>query len=125
MGSPFDNTPFSESGLSFLEPEYLGDIFTPCVVPYSTSHLESTKFLDSDAIPSNGTGDTIIPACHNLFDTKEQFAFNEHLFVDSKMPSTQLLSNSYTSSQLGHSVTATPLEDQYMSEVNDPSPLVS
>lgn len=118
MESPFDNTPFSESGLSFLEPEYLGDIFAPCVVPYSTSHLESLEFLDSNAIPPNGTSDTIIPACHNLFDTKGQFSFNEQLFVDSKMPSTQLLPNSYTSPKLGYSVTTSP-GDQCMSEMNE------
>ncbi|KAL5089198.1 hypothetical protein Trisim1_005761 [Trichoderma cf. simile WF8] len=118
MESPFDNTPFSESGLSFLEPEYLGDIFAPHVVPHSTSHLESAEFHDSNAIPFNGTSDAIIPDCHNLFDTKGQFAFNEHLFVDSKMPSTQLLSNSYTSPKLGYSVTTSP-EDQCMSEMNE------
>ncbi|KAL6821303.1 hypothetical protein V8C40DRAFT_275886 [Trichoderma camerunense] len=111
MESPFDNTPFSESGLSFLEPEYLGDIFAPHVVPYSTSHLESAEFLDSNAIPSNGTSDTIIPACHNLFDTKGHFSFNQQLFVDSKMPTTQLLSNSC------YSVTTSP-GDQCMSEMN-------
>ncbi|KAL7782077.1 hypothetical protein V8C43DRAFT_319307 [Trichoderma afarasin] len=116
--SPFDNTPFSESGLSFLEPEYLGDIFTPCVVPYSTSHLESTEFLNSNAIPSSGTVDTIIPACHNLFDTKGQFSFNEQLFVDSKIPSTQLLSNSYTGPKLGYLVTTSP-EDQCMPEMSE------
>ncbi|KAL6788609.1 hypothetical protein J3E68DRAFT_415285 [Trichoderma sp. SZMC 28012] len=118
MESPFDNTPFSESGLSFLEPEYLGDIFAPHVVPYSTSHLESAEFLDSNVIPSNGTSDTIIPACHSLFDTKGHFSFNEQLFVDSKMPTTQLLSNSYTSPKLGYSVTTSP-GDQCMSEMNE------
>ncbi|KAL6693739.1 hypothetical protein J3F84DRAFT_379790 [Trichoderma pleuroticola] len=123
MESPFANTPFSENGLSFLELEYLGDTFAPYVAPYSTSHLDSAELLDPNAISFDGTSDTIIPACHNLFDTKGQFAFNEHLFVDSKMPSTQLLSNSYTSPKLGHSVTATPPGDQYMSEANDANPL--
>ncbi|KAL7955943.1 hypothetical protein V8C34DRAFT_290103 [Trichoderma compactum] len=123
MESPFDNTPFIENGLSFLEPEYSGDIFAPYVAPFSTSHLDSAELLDPNPIPFNGTSDTIIPACHNLFDTKGQFAFNEHLFVDSKMPSTQILSNSFTSPKQGRSVTATPPGDQYMSEANDVNPL--
>lgn len=118
MESPFDNTSFSESGLSFLEPEYLGDIFAPCVVPYSTGRLESAEFLDSNAIPFSGTSDAITPACHSLFDTKGQFSFNEQLFVDSTMPSTQRLSNSYTSPKLGYSVTTSP-GDQCMSEMNE------
>lgn len=125
MESSFDNTLYSENGLSFLEPEYLGDIFAPYTVPYSTNHLDSAEPLDPNAISFNGTSDAIIPACHNLFDTKGQFAFNEHLFLDSNMPSTQLLSGSYTIPKLGHSATATPPGDQHMSEANDANPSVS
>ncbi|KAL7907819.1 hypothetical protein GGI35DRAFT_68919 [Trichoderma velutinum] len=122
MESPFDNTPSSKKSLSFLESDYLGDIFALDPVPYSISNLEAAEFLDLNTIPSDGS-DTIIPACPNLCNRKRHFVFSENLSVDSKIPlSTQFLSNSYSSPKLNHSLTMASLSNQCMPEVNDTNP---